>query len=263
MKTYLDLLDKVLTQGKVKEGRNGGTLSLSGQRIEVDLTKGFPLLTTKKVHFRSVAIELLWFLRGESNIKYLKENGVSIWDEWADDNGNVGKIYGYQWRNWGKDQIKACIELLKNEPNSRRNIVSAWNVAELDQMALPPCHYNFQMIVEPDGKLTCIVSMRSCDIFLGLPFNIASYALLTKMLAKECGYIDSKLVINFGDLHLYSNHIEQAKIQLNRLPYRLPNIEILGLDFENLLGNLEKYKKPKFDLLNYIHHPAILAPVSK
>ena len=252
MKVYLDLLNKVLTEGKLKNGRNGDTLSLSGQSIEIPLDKGFPLLTTKKIHFKSVIFELLWFLRGETNIKYLKDNGVSIWDEWADENGEVGKIYGYQWRG----QIRECIRLLKSDPYSRRNVISAWNVAELSEMTLPPCHYSFQMIVEYDNTLTCIVSMRSCDIFLGLPFNIASYALLTKMFAEECFLGLNKLVINFGDLHLYWNHIEQANIQLTREPLPLPKLEIKDFSFDNF-ENLD------ISLKDYNPLPTIKAPISK
>ena len=262
MQVYLDLLNKVLTHGKHKEGRNGGTLSLSGQHIEIDLTQGFPLLTTKKVHFRSVVVELLWFLRAGTNIEYLNRNGVTIWDEWADADGNVGKIYGYQWRLWGKDQIAGLVKSLKSDPFSRRHIVSAWNVSELDQMALPPCHYAFQIIVEPDHTVTCVVSMRSCDIFLGLPFNIASYALLTEMLAEECGYGVNKLVINFGDLHLYGNHIQQAKLQLTREPYALPRLNISNFDFQRILYE-DDISDIVFTAKYYEYYPAIKAPISK
>lgn len=307
MKAYLDLLDKVLTKGKSKDGRNGGTLSLSGERIEVMLFDSeitldvrklgggfdsigikrrwfnpvFPLLTTKKVHFKSIVWELLWFLSGSTNIKMLQDNGVTIWDEWADENGEVGYIYGAQWRRWqdnnfyDNDQIVNCINLLKNDPYSRRNVVSAWNAGELDEMALPPCHFAFQMVVEPsdiEGEkdyLSCIVTMRSCDLFLGSSFNIASYALLTYMLAKECNLQAYKVVINFSDLHLYKNHIEQAKLQLTRKPMPLPQLDLTNFDLMKVLSlkeNDTEAWREQFNcikLLNYESHPAIKAPISK
>ena len=263
MKIYLDLLQHLLQNGKSRLDRTGvGTLGVFGHQIRFNLQVGFPLLTTKKVHFHSIVTELLWFLKGDTNIGYLKENGVKIWDEWADENGNLGKIYGYQWRNWqgsdGKihDQITGLIEGLKNDPYSRRHIVSAWNVGDLDQMKLPPCHCFFQFYVE--GKnLSCQLYQRSADVFLGVPFNIASYALLTHLVAQVCDLIPYEFIHTFGDLHLYQNHQEQAKIQLQRTPKKLP---FLTLNPE--IKDIFKFKHEDILLKDYQPEPAILAPVA-
>lgn len=237
MREYLQLLDKVLTHGEKREDRTGtGTLSLFGEQVRYDLREGFPCLTTKKLHLRSIIYELLWFLKGETNIAYLKEHRVRIWDEWADENGDLGPVYGQQWRSWAKDdgstidQIAQVIESLKNNPNSRRHIVSAWNVGKVEEMALPPCHLLFQFYVhdlesEKPG-LSCQLYQRSADLFLGVPFNIVSYALLTSMIAQVLGYEPRFFVHTFGDLHLYSNHIDQAKLQLTRTPKKLPTMQI-------------------------------------
>lgn len=223
MKNYLELLDKVLKEGAEKEDRTGtGTLSLFGAQLRFDLQKGFPLLTTKRVHFKSVVYELLWFLRGDTNIRYLRENGVSIWDEWADENGDLGPVYGKQWRNWnGFDQIQNILDTLKHDPDSRRMLVSSWNVSELPQMALAPCHALFQFYVAND-RLSCQLYQRSADLFLGVPFNIASYALLTHMIAAQSGLMVGDFVWTGGDVHLYRNHLEQARLQLSRAPMELP-----------------------------------------
>ena len=232
MKQYLDLMRHVYENGTVKEDRTGtGTKSVFGYQARYDLSEGFPLVTTKKCHLRSIIHELLWFLKGETNIQYLKENGVRIWDEWADEDGNLGPVYGSQWRSWptpdGRhiDQISQVIDQIKNTPDSRRLIVSAWNVAEIEHMALPPCHMFFQFYVA-DGKLSCQLYQRSADIFLGVPFNIASYALLTMMVAQVCGLKPGDFVHTFGDAHLYSNHMEQAELQLSREPLPLPTMKI-------------------------------------
>ncbi len=263
MQQYHDLLQHILDNGTQKGDRTGtGTVSWFGYQMRFDLQKGFPLITTKKVHLRSIIHELLWFLQGDTNIAYLKENKVRIWDEWADANGDLGPVYGYQWRSWptadGRqvDQIKNLIDSLKNNPNSRRHIVSAWNVADIENMALPPCHCLFQFYVA-DGKLSCQLYQRSADVFLGVPFNIASYALLTLMLAQVCGYEPGDFVHTFGDVHLYSNHLEQAKLQLTRNQRPLPTME-LNKDVQDLFD----FKYEDMTLLNYDPHPHIKAEVA-
>ena len=263
MKPYLDLMRHVLNHGTRKDDRTGtGTLSVFGWQMRYDLAQGFPLVTTKKCHLRSIIHELLWFLRGDTNIAYLKENGVSIWDEWADGNGNLGPVYGYQWRNWPTpdgghiDQIKQVIETLKNNPDSRRIIVSAWNVADLDRMALAPCHAFFQFYVA-DGKLSCQLYQRSADIFLGVPFNIASYALLTLMMAHVTGLQPGDFVHTLGDAHLYLNHLDQAREQLSREPRALPRLH-LNQDVTDLFA----FKFDDFTLEGYDPHSAIKAPVA-
>ncbi|MDP2804692.1 MAG: thymidylate synthase [Gallionellaceae bacterium] len=263
MRNYLDLMQHVLNNGTTKSDRTGtGTTSVFGYQMRFDLAKGFPLVTTKKCHLRSIIHELLWFLQGETNIKYLKENGVSIWDEWADENGNLGPVYGKQWRSWAAidgrvvDQIKIAIDQIKNNPDSRRIIVSAWNVGELDQMALAPCHAFFQFYVA-DGKLSCQLYQRSADIFLGVPFNIASYALLTMMMAQVCGLKAGDFVHTFGDAHLYSNHMEQTALQLSREPRALPTMKI-----NSEVKDIFSFKFEDFTLEGYDPHPAIKAPVA-
>lgn len=262
MQAYLDLMQRVLTEGNPKTDRtNTGTLSVFGHQMRFDLSKGFPLVTTKKCHLRSIIHELLWFLKGDTNIQYLKDNQVSIWDEWADANGNLGPVYGRQWRSWptpngNVDQIQAVIEQIKTNPDSRRLIVSAWNVAMLHEMALPPCHLLFQFYVA-DNKLSCQLYQRSADIFLGVPFNIASYALLTLMIAQVTGLQAGDFVHTLGDAHLYSNHLEQAKLQLSRTPYPLPNM-ILNPD----ISNINDFKFEDFVLKDYQSHPHIKAPVA-
>jgi thymidylate synthase len=253
---YLQLLKHILENGAEKTDRTGtGTLSVFGHQLRHDLKKGFPLLTTKKVHFKSIAYELLWFLRGDTNIKYLKDNGVSIWDEWADAEGNLGNVYGKQWRKWEGnngvviDQITQVIHQIKNTPDSRRMIVSAWNVAEVPQMALPPCHLMFQFGVI-NGKLSCHLLMRSVDCFLGLPFNIASYALLTHLVAQVCDLEMGELVISTVDTHLYKNHLEQTKIQLERTPFEFPTLRI-----NPLKKDIFAFEFEDFSLENYQHHP--------
>lgn len=264
MQAYLELLNKVLTEGVDRPDRTGvGTRSLFGYQMRFDLKEGFPLITTKKLHLRSIIYELLWFLKGDTNIKYLNDNGVSIWDEWANDTGDLGPVYGKQWRCWpagnsGKDidQIKEVLEQIKSNPNSRRLVVSAWNVAELDQMALNPCHCLFQFYIS-EGKLSCQLYQRSADVFLGVPFNIASYALLTYMVASVSGLAVGDFVHTFGDVHLYLNHIEQAKEQLTRTPYPKPEIWI-NPEVKDLF--LFDYKDIK--IINYQHHPGIKAPIA-
>jgi thymidylate synthase len=263
MQTYLDLMSDVLENGTDRGDRTGtGTRSVFGYQMRFDLSKGFPVTTTKKLHLRSIIIELLWFLRGETNIKWLKENGVSIWDEWADENGELGPVYGYQWRSWPTpdggsiDQIKGLIKSLKENPNSRRHIISAWNPALVDDMALPPCHTMFQFYVA-DGKLSCQLYQRSADIFLGVPFNIASYALLTMMLAQVCDLELGDFVHTFGDAHLYHNHFEQAKEQLSRTPLELPTMKI-NPDVKDLFA----FKFEDFTLEGYEAHPNIKAPIA-
>jgi len=263
MQNYLALLQHILDQGTDKTDRTGtGTRSVFGYQLRYDLQKGFPLVTTKKVHLKSIIYELLWFLRGETNIAYLKENGVSIWNEWADDNGELGPVYGKQWRSWeGKDgkvidQVTELIAQIKKNPDSRRLIINAWNVADLPQMALMPCHTMFQFYVA-DGKLSCQLYQRSADVFLGVPFNIASYALLTMMVAQVCDLQPGDFVHTFGDVHIYKNHMDQVNLQLSRTPFPLPQMkinpavkDIFGFHFED------------FTLENYQSHPGIKAPVA-
>jgi thymidylate synthase len=263
MKSYLDLMQKILDEGTRKTDRTGtGTLSLFGAQLRYNLEDGFPLVTTKKVHLRSIIHELLWFLKGETNIAYLKENGVSIWDEWADAQGNLGPVYGAQWRSWrapdGRtvDQITQVVDQIKKNPDSRRLIVSAWNPGEIDQMALAPCHAFFQFYVA-DGRLSCQLYQRSADFFLGVPFNIASYALLTLMVAQVCNLKPGDFVHTFGDLHLYLNHLEQAKLQLSRDPRPLPTMR-LNPAVRDLFG----FRYEDFTLDGYDPHPGIKAPVA-
>lgn len=263
MKAYQDLMRHVLDNGVDKSDRTGtGTRSVFGYQMRFDLSKGFPLLTTKKLHLRSIIHELLWFLKGDTNIKYLKENNVSIWDEWADENGDLGPVYGYQWRSWPSpdgrhiDQISNLVEQIKNNPDSRRLIVSAWNPALVDEMALPPCHALFQFYVT-EGKLSCQLYQRSADIFLGVPFNIASYALLTMMVAQVCGLQPGEFIHTFGDAHLYSNHFEQAKLQLGREPLELP---VMKLNPE--VTDLFAFTFDDFELSGYDPHPHIKAEVA-
>jgi len=263
MKQYHDLMKHVLEFGATKTDRTGtGTKSVFGYQMRFDLSEGFPLLTTKKLHTKSIIHELLWFLKGETNIAYLKENGVSIWDEWADSKGNLGPVYGYQWRSWPTatgehiDQITQVIDMIKKNPDSRRLIVSAWNVADINQMKLPPCHAFFQFYVA-DGKLSCQLYQRSADIFLGVPFNIASYALLTLMVAQVCNLKPGEFIHTLGDAHLYSNHIEQAKLQLTRDFRKLPQMKI-----NQNVKSIFDFKFEDFELLNYEPHPHIKAPVA-
>ncbi len=263
MRQYLDLMQHVLSTGTQKSDRTGtGTRSVFGAQLRFDLSAGFPLLTTKKVHLKSIVHELLWFLQGSTNIKYLKDNGVSIWDEWADAGGDLGPVYGYQWRSWpapdGRhiDQISQTLELIRNNPDSRRMIVSAWNVADLDQMALMPCHAFFQFYVA-EGRLSCQLYQRSADIFLGVPFNIASYALLTMMIAQVCGLKLGDFVHTFGDTHLYLNHLDQAREQLSRQPRQIPTMRI-----NPAVNNLFDFTYADFTLENYDPHPAIKAPIA-
>jgi thymidylate synthase len=263
MKQYLDMMRHVRQHGVQKSDRTGtGTLSVFGYQMRFDLSAGFPLVTTKKLHVKSIIHELLWFLKGETNTRYLKENGVSIWDEWADDNGELGPVYGYQWRSWpaadGRhiDQISQIIQQIKTNPDSRRLIVSAWNVGDLDKMALAPCHAFFQFYVA-DGKLSCQLYQRSADVFLGVPFNIASYAVLTLMVAQVCGLKPGDFVHTLGDTHLYSNHLQQADEQLSRTPYPLPTMT-LNPDVKDIFG----FKFEDFVLSNYQFHPHIKAPVA-
>lgn len=263
MKQYLQLMQDILDNGALKGDRTGtGTISLFAKQMRFDLSEGFPVVTTKKLHLRSIIYELLWFLTGDTNISYLKENGVSIWDEWADEEGNLGPVYGKQWRAWetkdGKiiDQISEVIQQIKTNPNSRRLLVSAWNVGEIDKMALPPCHYSFQFYVV-DGKLSCMLNQRSADFFLGVPFNIASYALLTHMIAQQCDLEVGEFIWSGGDVHLYTNHIEQAKLQLTRTPYPLPKLVI-----KRKPSSILDYTYEDFELVGYESHPHIKAKVS-
>ena len=260
---YHRLLRLVLEQGRAKEDRTGtGTLSVFGAQERFDLTRGFPLLTTKKLHLRSIIHELLWFLKGDTNVGYLKENGVTIWDEWADANGDLGPVYGAQWRSWQKpdggtvDQIAQLITDLKKNPDSRRHLVSAWNPGEIEKMALAPCHALFQFYVM-DGELSCQLYQRSADLFLGVPFNIASYALLTLMVAQVCGLRPKEFIHTFGDLHLYTNHLEQARLQLSREPRPLPRM-LLNQEVKTL----EDFRFEDFTLEGYDPHPAIKAPIA-
>ena len=263
MKPYLDLLREILETGAPKTDRTGvGTRSLFGRQLRFDLSRGFPLLTTKKVHLKSIVWELLWFLRGDTNVRFLQERGVSIWDEWADANGDLGPVYGKQWRSWPDgqggaiDQISQAVAMIKTQPDSRRIVVSAWNPAQLPQMALAPCHCLFQFYVA-DGKLSCQLYQRSAAVFLGVPFNIASYALLTLMVAQVCGLKPGDFAHVFGDVHLYNNHVEQAKLQLGREPRPLPKM-ILNPDVDDLFA----FRYEDFRLEGYDPHPAIKAPVA-
>lgn len=273
MQPYLDLLRHILDKGEQKTDRTGtGTLSVFGYQSRYDLKKGFPLVTTKKLHLKSIIHELLWFLKGETNIAYLKEKGVKIWDEWADENGELGPVYGKQWRNWeGKegravDQISDLIQQIKRNPDSRRLIVSAWNVADLPEMALMPCHTLFQFYVSHSareqkpgsrGSLSCQLYQRSADVFLGVPFNIASYALLTLMIAQVCDLEPGEFIQSFGDVHIYNNHMEQVKLQLSREPFPLPVMKL-----NPAIGNIFDFSFEDFELENYQFHPAIKAPIA-
>ncbi|MFT6717289.1 MAG: thymidylate synthase [Saprospiraceae bacterium] len=263
MKSYLDLMQRILDEGVEKTDRTGtGTKSIFGHQMRFDLSKGFPLVTTKKCHLRSIIHELLWFLKGDTNIAYLKENKVSIWDDWADENGDLGPVYGYQWRSWPTasgthiDQISNVINQIKKTPDSRRLIVSAWNVSEVENMALPPCHAFFQFYVA-DGKLSCQLYQRSADVFLGVPFNIASYGLLTMMMAQVCELELGDFVHTFGDAHLYNNHFEQAELQLSRDTRPLPQMKM-----NPEIKNLFDFKYEDFELENYEPHPGIKAPIA-
>ncbi|MFB6344431.1 MAG: thymidylate synthase [bacterium] len=262
MQTYLNLLEDVLENGSPREDRTGtGTYSLFGRQNRYDLTDGFPVVTTKKIHLKSVIHELLWFLRGSTNIEYLKEHGVSIWDEWADEDGDLGPIYGKQWREWETDtghvdQIQTVIGNIKDNPSSRRHVVSAWNVADLNKMALPPCHILFQFYVE-DGKLSCQLYQRSADVFLGVPFNITSYSLLTCMIAQVTDLEPGEFVHSFGDVHLYQNHVEQARTQLDRDPLDRPELE-LNPDIDHI----DDFDYEDITIKDYDHHPAIKAPIA-
>lgn len=263
MKQYLELLNDVMTNGANKGDRTGtGTRSVFGRQKRFDLSEGFPVLTTKKLHLKSIIHELLWFLQGDSNIKYLHENGVKIWDEWADENGDLGPVYGVQWRSWptpdGKhiDQISELIDMIKKNPNSRRLIVSAWNVSFINDMKLPPCHCLFQFYVA-NGKLSCQLYQRSCDLFLGVPFNIASYALLTMMVAQVCGLEPGEFVHTYGDLHIYNNHFDQVALQLSRTPKKLPKMKI-----NPEVKNIFDFKYEDFQLEGYEADPSIAAPIA-
>ena len=263
MKPYLELMRRILETGARKEDRTGtGTLSLFGAQLRFDLAQGFPLVTTKRIHLRSVICELIWFLRGETNVKWLHEQGVSIWDEWADENGELGPVYGRQWRAWptadGRtiDQISAALELIRHQPDSRRILVSAWNVGELEQMHLMPCHAMFQFHVAA-GRLSCQLYQRSADVFLGVPFNIASYALLTHLVAQQCDLEPGEFIWTGGDCHLYLNHLEQAREQLSREPYPSPRLRI-----RRRPPSLFEYQYEDFEFVDYQHHPAIPAPVA-
>jgi thymidylate synthase len=263
MKQYLDLLEHVISTGVKKNDRTGtGTISVFGYQSRFNLADGFPVLTTKKLHLKSIIHELLWFLTGDTNIKYLKENRVRIWDEWADENGNLGPVYGYQWRSWPTpdgghiDQISQVVNSLKNNPDSRRHLISAWNVGQIDQMQLPPCHILVQFYVA-DGKLSCQLYQRSADIFLGVPFNIASYALLTLMMAQVCDLQPGEFVHTLGDAHIYSNHMEQVQVQLSREPYPLPFMKI-NPDVKSIFD----FKYEDFELVGYQSHPHIAGKVA-
>ena len=263
MKAYLDLMRAIRTQGTRKDDRTGtGTLSLFGQQLRFDLSSGFPLVTTKKLHLLAIVYELLWFLRGDTNVRYLREHGVTIWDEWADAQGELGPVYGKQWRSWGAadgrqiDQISEVVEQLRTSPSSRRILVSAWNVGELSQMALAPCHAMFQFYVA-DHRLSCHLYQRSADVFLGVPFNLASYALLTCMLAQQCDLNAGELVWTGGDCHLYLNHLEQADLQLSRTPLPPPTLQI-----RRRPASIFEYQYEDFEFMQYQFHPAIRAPVA-
>lgn len=263
MQQYHQLLQHIINHGISKTDRTGtGTTSVFGYQMRFNLQDGFPMVTTKRLHLKSIIYELLWFIKGDTNIKYLNDNGVSIWNEWADENGDLGPVYGKQWRSWQGanaetiDQLADVIKQIKTNPDSRRLIISAWNVAELPQMALMPCHSLFQFYVA-DGKLSCQLYQRSADVFLGVPFNIASYALLTMMVAQVCQLQYGDFVHTFGDVHLYNNHIEQAKLQLTRTPYALPQMKI-----NQAVSNINEFSFADFELLNYQYHPGIKAPVA-
>lgn len=263
MKQYLDLLDHVLKTGTIKDDRTGtGTISVFGYQMRFNLEEGFPLLTTKKLHLKSIIHELLWFITGDTNVKYLNDNGVRIWNEWADKDGNLGPVYGSQWRSWPSangrkiDQLSDVISAIKKSPDSRRHIVSAWNVGELEKMALPPCHLIFQFYVAR-GKLSCMLYQRSADIFIGVPFNIASYSLLTLMIARATGLTPGEFVHVLGDAHIYLNHIEQVKLQLTRLPYTLPKM-VINPDVTDIF----KFRYNDFTLNDYIAHPHIKGDIS-
>lgn len=263
MRQYLDLMRHVMETGTTKTDRTGiGTISVFGYQMRFDLVNGFPLLTTKKMHLRSIIHELLWFLRGETNVRYLRENGVTIWDEWADADGELGPIYGHQWRSWDTadgttiDQIADVVEQIRARPDSRRLIVSAWNAGEIDKMALPPCHCLFQFYVA-DGRLSCQLYQRSADIFLGVPFNIASYALLTQMMAQVAGLQPGEFIHTLGDAHLYLNHMEQALLQLSREPYPLPTMQL-----NPAVRSIFDFAYDDFQLLDYRSHPRIVAPIA-
>ncbi|MFZ9503704.1 MAG: thymidylate synthase [Cyclobacteriaceae bacterium] len=263
MKNYLDLMADILATGTQKTDRTGtGTLSVFGRQLRFDLGEGFPLVTTNNLHLRSIIYELLWFLNGDTNIKYLKDNGVSIWDEWADENGNLGPVYGHQWRSWpapdGRqiDQITQVLEQIKSKPDSRRHIVTAWNPSEVDKMALPPCHALFQFYVA-DGRLSCQLYQRSADYFLGVPFNIASYALLTHMFAQQCDLLPGEFVWTGGDVHLYINHLDQARIQLAREPFPLPKLVL-----KRKPDSIFEYQFEDFEIQGYQAHPSIKAPIA-
>jgi len=264
MQPYLDLVRRVLNEGEPRPDRTGvGTRSLFGQQIRFDLAAGFPLLTNRKIHIRSVIHELLWFIRGETNVRYLHEHGVRIWDEWADEQGGLGPIYGKQWRAWtapdGRviDQLQNVIEQIRRDPHSRRLIVSAWNVADLPRMALAPCHVLFHFYVSGDGRLSCQLYQRSADLFLGVPFNIASYSLLTLMIAQVCGLKPGAFIHTFGDLHLYSNHLDQARLQLTRQPRPLPVMKL-----NPAVKDIHSFRYEDFDLTGYTPHPPIKAPIA-
>ena len=261
MKEYQRLLRLVLDEGKTRSDRTGtGTISVFGAQARFDLRESFPCLTTKKLHLRSIIHELLWFLKGDTNIKYLKDNKVTIWDEWADENGNLGPVYGEQWRKWKTsdgstiDQMKELIENIKHNPNSRRHIISAWNPGELKKMALPPCHAFSQFYIS-NNKLSCQLYQRSCDMFLGVPFNIASYSLLIHILAKECGYKVGEFILSLGDFHIYEEHFDQVKIQLSREPKKHPSLQFKQ-------KKIYEYKTSDFELINYEHHPKIMAQMN-
>lgn len=263
MEQYHRLCRHILDSGIKKTDRTGvGTISVFGYQMRFDLSQGFPLVTTKKLHLKSIIYELLWFLKGDTNIKYLKDHGVSIWDEWADNDGNLGPVYGYQWRSWpGRngetiDQISKVVKQIQSNPDSRRHIVTAWNPADVDKMALPPCHAMFQFYVA-DGKLSCMLLQRSCDTVLGLPFNIASYALLTHMVAQQCGLGVGEFVWTGGDVHIYLNHLEQINLQLTREPYPLPQLNI-----KRKPQSIFDYQFEDFEILNYQAHPSIKAPIA-
>jgi thymidylate synthase len=263
MEAYLELLKHVTSNGVLKQDRTGtGTRSVFGYQMRFDLQDGFPLVTTKKLHLKSILYELLWFLRGETNVQYLRDHGVTIWDEWADEDGNLGPVYGSQWRSWPTprgesiDQIRNVIDQIKTSPDSRRLIVSAWNPAEVDQMALPPCHCLFQFYVA-NGRLSCQLYQRSADIFLGVPFNIASYALLLSMVAQVTGYAPGEFIHTLGDAHLYSNHLEQAKLQLSRLPLPLPRLTL-----DPSINDIDSFQFEHIQIEGYTAHPAIKAPIA-